>query len=87
MINGYFIDMDNILNSMFGVLKTNGKAYINVSNSAYAGKICKVDTILSELAEKQGFKVEEIRVARYINSSGKQKLNGKLRESVIVIRK
>jgi len=85
MIKGYFYDFENLLKDLLPKLKTKAKIYINISNSAYFGKICEVDVILAKIAKKQGYKIIEIRLARYIKSSSQQKLNEKIRESVIVL--
>ncbi|MGH1385109.1 hypothetical protein [Kordia sp.] len=87
MIKGYFNDMEGVLSDIHNKLNDKGRAYINVSNSAYGKKICNVDLILAEIAQNLNFNVEEIRMARVINSSSQQKLNGHMRESVIVLSK
>ena len=86
MIKGYFHDMHTLFRDLRPKLKKGASVYINVSNSAYGGKICEVDKILSELAENNGFITKEIRIARYIGSSRQQNLNEKLRESIIVLK-
>tara|TARA_Y100000815_G_C13339710_1_gene499387 strand:+ start:1965 stop:3263 length:1299 start_codon:yes stop_codon:yes gene_type:complete len=87
MIKGYFNDMDGIISNIYDKLKFGGKAYINVSNSSYGGKICQVDEILAQIGENAGFEIEEIRIARYISSSAQQKNKDLMRESVIVLNK
>lgn len=88
MVKGYFTDMENIFIDLHPKLKKGAKLYVNVSNSAYGGKICEVDTILAKIAEKNGYVAHEIRTARYIHSSNQQKnIQGQLRESVIVLEK
>ncbi|MEQ9265041.1 MAG: hypothetical protein RLN81_07475 [Balneolaceae bacterium] len=87
MIKGYFSDMHELLLEINKKLRTGGKVYLNVSNSAYGNEICYVDEILFEIAESLGFLGIEIREARKINSSRQQKLPEKLRESVIVLKK
>lgn len=89
MIKGYFADMDQLFKDMHPKLTPGAKLYINVSNSAYGGQICEVDTILAKIAKRTGYKPIEIRTARLINSSKQQQLQlpEKLRESVIVLEK
>jgi hypothetical protein len=87
MVKGYFNDMDLLIGQFYNKLNHGGKAYINVSNSAYGNKICEVDLILARIAEKNNLAVEEIRVARNINSSSQQSVKVPIRESVIVLRK
>ncbi|WP_288879761.1 DNA methyltransferase [Pedobacter panaciterrae] len=87
MIKGYFSDMESIFENLHPKLKEGAMVYINVSNSAYGNKICEVDTILAKIAETKGYEAQEIRTARYINSSKQQEIASKLRESVIVLKK
>jgi len=87
MVKGYFYDFDKLFKSVHPKLRKGAKVFINVSNSAYGGKICEVDKILAKIASKNGFKLEEIRVARYVNSAKKQDLEEKLRESIVVLHK
>lgn len=86
MVKGYFYDMENMFINIRRKLKDDAKVYINVSNSSYGGKVCEVDIILVEIAKKNNFKLEEIRIARHINSSVQQNLKKKMRESVIVLK-
>lgn len=86
MICGYFEDMQELFRNFRRVMRKGGKIYFNVANSAYFGVEVPVDFIVSDIAETQGFKVEEIRKARDLKTSPQQK--GKvnnLRESIIVI--
>ncbi|MDC7994044.1 hypothetical protein [Altibacter sp. HG106] len=87
MISGYFNDMEGILSNLHNKLKSGGRAYINVSNSAYGGKVLNVDLILSEIAQSLGFNTDEIRIARLLKSSSQQKITGPIRESVIILSK
>ena len=51
-------------------------------------ELLRLDKIIAEIAIANGLQVEEIRVARYLKTSGQQKeLIDKLRESVIIIKK
>ena len=88
MINGYFEDMDNLFKILYKKMKSNGRIYFNVANSAYCGVEIEVDVIVAKIAERIGFKIIEIREARRINPSSQQKDTIEyLRESVIVIEK
>ena len=61
--------------------------YFNVANSAYYGVEIAVDEIICQIAEKQGFKIVEIRKARDLKASSQQSGSIKsLRESVIVMK-
>lgn len=84
MIKGYFVDMNIILKNLYKKMKINSKAYINVGNSSYFNSIIETDTIIAEIAEMNRFQVDEIRVARYLKSSGQQN-SKRIRESVIIL--
>ena len=86
MIKGYFVDMNIILESLYKKMKINSKVYINVGNSSYFNSIIETDAIIAEVAEMNQFQVDEIRVARYLKSSGQQD-SKRIRESVIVLTK
>ena len=67
-------------------MRKGGKIYFNVANSAYYGVEVPVDLIVSDIAEAQGFEVQEIRKARDLKTSPQQKGKvEKLRESIIII--
>jgi DNA modification methylase len=86
MVCGYFEDMQELFKSFRRVMRKGGKIYFNVANSAYFGVEVPVDLIVSDIAEAQGFVVQEIRKARDLKTSPQQKGKvSKLRESVIVI--
>lgn len=88
MVEGYFEDMNILFNNIYKKMKVGGLIYFNVANSAYYNVEIKTDEIVCEIAELNGFKVEEIREARKIYPSSQQKDNiESLRESVIVIAK
>lgn len=86
MVCGYFEDMQELFRNFRRVMQKGGKIYFNVANSAYFGVEVPVDLIVSDIAEAQGFKVQEIRKARDLKTSPQQKGKvEKLRESIIVI--
>ncbi|KMY33747.1 hypothetical protein ACZ11_01310 [Lysinibacillus xylanilyticus] len=88
MIKGYFLDMDILFSKLKRKMKSNGKVYLNVANSAYYGVEIEVDKIISTIAETHEFEVEEIRKARKIKPSSQQKEQIPfLLEVVIVMRK
>lgn len=86
MIKGYFVDMDIVFKSLCKKMKINSKVYINVGNSSYFNSIIETDAIIAEIAKMNQFQVDEIRVARYLKSSGQQD-SKRIRESIIVLRK
>ena len=88
MIKGYFLDMDILLGNLYSKLKTNGRIYLNVANSAYYGVVIEVDKIIAEIGYLKGFEILEIRKARKLNPSSQQKEKiPYLLEVVIVMRK
>ncbi len=92
MLNGYFLDMFNILDNCFKTLKNNGFCAIVVGNSAYGGIVIPTDLILAEYAQSIGFTVDKIEVDRYIITSSQQyektkNLGKYLRESVVCLKK
>jgi len=86
MIKGYFADMNVIFEALYKKLKGKSKVYLTVGNSSYCEQTIETDAIIAEIAEMNRFQVDEIRVARYLKSSGQQD-SKKIRESIIVLTK
>jgi len=86
MIRGYFADMNTIFGCLYEKLKLGSRIYIDVGNSSYYKVPVETDSIISQIAEENGFQLDEIRIARYLRSSGQQN-SAKLRESIIVLSK
>lgn len=88
MVRLYFVDMKKIFRVLYKKMKKSGKVYFNVSNSAYFNVLIKTLDICAEIAEEEGFRVIEIREARFLKTSPQQKEKiGKLLEGVIVLEK
>lgn len=88
MIRLYFVDMQKIFNVLYKKLKSGGRIYFNVSNSAYFDVLVNTLEICSSIAEEEGFHIKEIRKARYLKTSPQQKETIKaLLEGVIVLEK
>lgn len=93
MIKNYFYDMKIILKNCFEILKNKSFCFIVIGNSCYKGIPILSDEILATEAEKIGFKVSEILIARKLNTSSQQmrilddKAKFYLRESVVVLQK
>ena len=90
MIMGYFIDMEKAIGEWSRVMAHGAHVALVVDNVRFEGEMIPVDLVLSELAERQGFQIEEILVARYKGNSSQQM--GKygrvpVRESIVVWRK
>ena len=86
-IDKYFEDMTKVLEELYRVCKPGAQLAIVVGNG-FDGKIVESDILLSEIAEKVGFVVEKIITVneRFALKDRTTKV-GKLRESVIILRK
>ncbi len=86
MVRLYFVDMQIVFSELYKKMKIGGKIYFNVSNSAYFKVLINTLEICASIAEQEGFRVLEIRKARYLNTSPQQQESvGKLLEGVIVL--
>jgi hypothetical protein len=90
MISGYFKDTNKVLQLMKSKLKTGAPIGFIVSNSFYGGIIIATDLLIAELAEKNGYLIEEIVSFRKMIPSSQQfnKIlnNHYMRESLVVFR-
>ncbi len=74
MVQAYFEDMKDILESIFKKMRAGGQVWIVVSTSAYAGIEVPVDTIIGHIGMQMGFellgiqKMRDIRKRRTKNS-------------------
>ncbi len=90
MLTAYFVDMQKAIKRWRDVLAPSARVALVVDNVRFAGQLLPVDLVLSDMAEQEGFIIEEIIVARYKgNSSQQMGRYGRLpvRESVVVWRK
>lgn len=90
MIAGYFIDLKETLENLFGAMKSKGKVAFVVGNSRWGGAVVPVDHLLLLLAETVGFQAEKIFVTRMKGNSPQQMRQfGKIpvRESIVIFRK
>jgi DNA modification methylase len=90
MLLAYFVDMHKVIKEWFRVCGRGARVCMVVDNVRFEGEHVPVDLILSDLAEREGFEVEKIIVARYKgNSSQQMGKYGRLpvRESITVWRK
>jgi hypothetical protein len=91
MIRGYFDDMYEILLRIREILVGGSSCFIVVANSGYRGILVPTDLLILEIAEKLGFRVDEIIYARKIRASSQQmkELHGEyqylMRESIIKV--
>lgn len=91
-VRGYFIDMARVLAETYTVLKPSGKCVLVVGNSAYGGIVIPTDLLLARIAERLGYRVEKVAVARSLTTSSQQRssLGDRLkflRESIVVLEK
>lgn len=87
MLTAYFVDMQKVIKEWARVLATKAKVAMVVDNVRFEGELLPVDLVLSEMAEAEGFEVNEIIVARYKGNSSQQM--GKygripVRESIVI---
>src|SRR5699024_7924883 len=92
MLRLYFHDMFKIIEKCFISLEKGGFCNIVVSNSSYGGVVVPTDLLFAKYAERIGFKVNKIEVARYIITSSQQynitrEQKKFLRESVLCLKK
>jgi DNA modification methylase len=92
MLRLYFHDMFRVIEKCYSLLEKGGFCNIVVSNSSYGGVVVPTDLLFTIFAERLGFEVNRIEVARYIITSSQQyniTKNQKnfLRESVICLKK
>lgn len=93
MIKAYFSDMNEVFAGLSKILKTNTTVVFVVGNSSYGGVPIATDLLLTDIAQKNGFIVEEIRIARKLTTSSQQLKNYKkgrkkyLRESMVILKR
>ena len=89
LLRGYFDDMRITIKHCRSFLG-DGKCFIVVGNSAFAGVIIPTDAILANIALACGFNRAEILVARHLTVAPQQRnqlinLEGSMRESILVL--
>ena len=91
MIKGYFYEMSCVLFELRRVLKRNGYVIMVNDNVRYAGVSIPVDLILTDIAEKIGFKAEKISVLPQKKGNSSQQMGNhgrdELRKCIYVWRK
>lgn len=86
MIRLYFVDMQTLFELLYKKVKIGGRIYFNVSNSAYFGVKINTLELCASIAESEGFRILEIRKARYLKTSPQQKKSvDKLLEGVLLL--
>lgn len=89
LLRGYFDDMRVTLKNCRDAAP-DGKCYVVVGNSAFAGVIIPTDVFVAQLGLKCGYKKAEILVARHLTVAPQQRnllssLESNMRESVVVL--
>jgi len=90
MLVAYFVDMEKCIREWDRVLADGARIAMVVDNVRFQGELVPVDLVLSEIAERHGFSVERILVARYKGNSSQQMGRfGRVpvRESIVMWRK
>lgn len=86
--NAYFKDMKLVLEEMHRVLRKGGRAAIIVGNGCFPEGVVESDVLLAEIAERIGFRVDEIVVLRKIWCMKDRTTKvGLMNESMIVLEK
>ena len=90
MVIGYFLDIRKTLENLHGYLPKGAKVAFVVGNSRWGGVVVPVDHLLMNMAEKIGFRPEEIIITRLKGNSPQQmRKYGKIpvRESIVIFKK
>lgn len=85
MICAYFADMKTILTKLKTKLNKNGKAFLAVGNSKYAGVMVDTKSILQEVALANGYKKATGRPIRSMRSSAQQGGGHELSETLVTL--
>ena len=84
----YFVDMNNVLKEMYRVCRHNSKLSIVIGGGCFPDSVVESDRITAELAERIGFDVEDVFIARNSWCTKKRTIKvGRVRESVIILNK
>jgi hypothetical protein len=90
MILGYFADVAATIDQLMDVMKPGAEAHFVVGNVRIEGQEVPVDLILADIAERAGFCVKQITVARFKGTNSQQSKrfgSGRLRESIVAFKK
>lgn len=85
MVLAYFADMQSVLKAVRGALKRDGRAFLAVGSSKYAGVTIDTAKILSELAPSVGFRFCRTKAVRSMRASAQQGGRAELSESLVVL--
>jgi hypothetical protein len=82
MVKGYFYEMSCVIYELYRVLSSGGEVVMVNDNVRYAGASISVDLILSDIAAKIGFQIEEISVLPVGKGNSSQQMGTHGRESL-----
>jgi site-specific DNA-methyltransferase (cytosine-N4-specific) len=82
MIKGYFYEMACVIYELHRILRSGGEVVMVNDNVRYAGASISVDLILSDIAAKIGFQIEEISVLPIGKGNSSQQMGMHGRESL-----
>jgi hypothetical protein len=85
MVSSYFCDMASILAEIHSKLRQNGRIFMAVGSSKYAGVLVDVPGILLDLATSSGLTVIDSAAIRSMRASAQQGGRQELSESLIVL--
>jgi hypothetical protein len=72
MLTAYFVDMEKCIREWSRVLAPGARAAMVVDSVRFEGQLVPVDLVLSDIAERYGFLIDEIVIARYKGNSSQQ---------------
>lgn len=85
MIETYFFEMSNLLEKLAKSKKQNGRVWVVVGNSQYAGVQIETGCILAEIAKGLGYTVVKNEISRKLRTSPQQGGSPRLGEAVLVL--
>jgi len=85
MIETYFFEMSNLLENLSKSKKPNGRVWIVVGNSQYAGVEIETGRILADIAKGLGYTVVKNDISRKLRTSPQQGGSPRLGEAILVL--
>ena len=84
----YFDDLDKVFRKLYDACKTHSKLIVVLGGGCFPDKSVEVDYHFAKLAEKIGFYVDDIQVARNSWCTRARTIKvGKVRESIVILQK
>ena len=85
MLESYFFEMSGLLEKMMMAKKRNGRIWIVVGDSQYAGVEIETGRILSEIAKNLGYQIVKTELSRKLRTSPQQGGTPRLGETILVL--